>query len=73
MAAVLLFVCGAEVPAYRLLRALVRGQLRDCTRRDLAAATETLRLLYPILEQVHASSAGGREGGLPLVSSLRLA
>ena len=52
VAAVLLFVCRAELPAYRLLRALVGGHLRDCTRADLGAATETLRLLYPILEQV---------------------
>lgn len=51
IAAVLLFVCG-ELPACRLLRALAEGHLRDCTRPDLAAATETLRLLYPILEQV---------------------
>ncbi|KAL4857897.1 TBC1 domain family member 20 [Chlorella vulgaris] len=50
IAAVLLFVCG-ELPACRLLRALAEGHLRDCTRPDLAAATETLRLLYPILEQ----------------------
>ena len=51
VAAVLLFVCG-EPAAYRLLRALAACHLRDCTRPDLAAATETLRLLYPILEQV---------------------
>lgn len=50
VAAVLLFVCG-EPAAYRLLRALAACHLRDCTRPDLAAATETLRLLYPILEQ----------------------
>jgi hypothetical protein len=50
IAAVLLFVCG-ELPAYRLLRALAGVHLRDCTRPDLAATTETLRLLYPILEQ----------------------
>lgn len=51
IAAVLLFVCG-ELPAYRMLRALAACHLRDCTRPDLAAATETLKLLYPILEQV---------------------
>lgn len=51
IAAVLLFVCG-ELPAHRLLRALAACHLRDCTRPDLAAATETLRLLYPILQQV---------------------
>lgn len=50
IAAVLLFVCG-ELPAHRLLRALAACHLRDCTRPDLAAATETLRLLYPILQQ----------------------
>lgn len=52
IAAVLLFVCGGEVAAHRMLRALARGHLRDCTRPDLGAATETLSLLYPILEQV---------------------
>ena len=51
IAAVLLFVCGSELAAWRLLHALAGGHLRDCTRVDLAAATETLRLLYPILER----------------------
>lgn len=52
IAAVLLFVLGSELAAYRTLRALASTHLRDCTRPDLAAATETLSLLYPILEQV---------------------
>lgn len=51
IAAVLLFVLGSELAAYRTLRALASTHLRDCTRPDLAAATETLSLLYPILEQ----------------------
>lgn len=59
VAAVLLFVCGGERPAYRLLRALVGGHLRDCTRPDLAAATETLRLLYPILDEVRSGRCWG--------------
>ncbi len=61
IAAVLLFVCG-ELPAYRLLRDLAAGHLRDCTRPDLAAATETLRLLYPILQQVGEVKRTGKEG-----------
>ena len=61
IAAVLLFVCGGdERAAHRLLAALAAGQLRDCTRADLAAATETLRLLYPILEQVRVFWGWGR-------------
>ena len=52
IAAVLLFVLGSELAAYRTLRALTTTHLRDCTRPDLGAATETLSLLYPILEQV---------------------
>ena len=59
IAAVLLFVLGSELSAYRLLRALASTQLRDCTRPNLGAATETLRLLYPILEQVvHLANRG---------------
>lgn len=49
IAAVLLFVCGERL-AFRMLAALATCHLRDCTRRDLAAATEMLRLLYAILE-----------------------
>lgn len=49
IAAVLLFVCGERL-AFRMLAALATCNLRDCTRRDLAAATEMLRLLYAILE-----------------------
>lgn len=52
IAAVLLFVLDSELAAYRTLRALASTHLRDCTRPDLGAATETLSLLYPILEQV---------------------
>lgn len=67
IAAVLLFVCG-EPTAYRLLRALATCHLRDCTRPDLAAATETLRLLYPILQQcdpdLHAYIVGLQEPAL---------
>jgi hypothetical protein len=68
VAAVLLFVCG-ELPAYRLLRVLTGCHLRDCTRPDLAAATETLRLLYPMLEQVCTPmcvcvGGGGAGGGV---------
>ena len=50
IAAVLLFVCGERL-AYRMLAHLTTCHLRDCTRHDLGAATEVLRLLYPILEQ----------------------
>lgn len=59
IAAVLLFVCG-ERAAHRLLRALGACHLRDCTRPDLAAATESLRLLYPILQQVEAGPGAPR-------------
>lgn len=59
IAAVLLFVCG-ERAAHRLLRALAASHLRDCTRPDLAAATESLRLLYPILQQVGSGGPLGR-------------
>ncbi|PSC72783.1 TBC1 domain family member 20 [Micractinium conductrix] len=68
IAAVLLFVCGSELAAWRLLHALAGGHLRDCTRVDLAAATETLRLLYPILErcdpELHAYLHGLQEPAL---------
>ena len=60
MAAVLLFVCG-ERAAYRLLTHLVGCHLRDCTRVDLAAATEVLRLLYPILQQVSVCGGGAEQ------------
>lgn len=72
IAAVLLFVCGERL-AWRMLSALVACHLRDCTRRELGAATEMLRLLYPILEvcdpELHAyiqarrAAAGGGGAG----------
>jgi Rab-GTPase-TBC domain len=49
VAAVLLFVCG-EHSAYRMLTKLATCHLRDCTRPSLDAVTESLTLLYPILQ-----------------------
>ncbi|PRW56252.1 TBC1 domain family member 20 [Chlorella sorokiniana] len=62
IAAVLLFVLGSELAAYRTLRALASTHLRDCTRPDLGAATETLSLLYPILEQCDPELYGYLQG-----------
>lgn len=49
IAAVLLFICG-EALAYKMLDTLAHGHLRDCTQPSLDAATESLSLLYPILQ-----------------------
>lgn len=49
VAGVLLFVCG-EPSAYRMLTRLATCHLRDCTRPRLDAVTESLTLLYPILQ-----------------------
>jgi len=49
VAAVLLFVCG-EPSAYRMMTRLATCHLRDCTRPNLDAVTESLTLLYPILQ-----------------------
>lgn len=53
VAAVLLFTLG-EAGAASVLSQLVVTHLRDATRQDLLAATQTLGLLYPLLCVVRA-------------------
>lgn len=61
VAAVLLFTLG-EAEAGRLLGHLARCHLRDATRPDLHAATDCLKLLYPLLRVVRRCGGGAGDG-----------